>query len=68
MMRKWLAEKREKNSLTQQQVAERVGVTRQTISAIENGTANPSVFAAKAIAEVLEFPWSDFFDNKGLQK
>lgn len=30
-------------NLTQQQLAERIGVTRQTISLIEKGTYNPSL-------------------------
>lgn len=55
---------REAAGMTQEQLAEKVGVIRQTISNIECGLALPSVPTAKAIAEVLEFNWTDFFENK----
>ena len=38
--------------LTQQELAERVGVTRQTIVAIERGDYNPSITLALRIAKV----------------
>lgn len=62
-MRNWLVVLREQNNLTQIQVAETAEVTRQTISAIENGSANPSVETAKSIAKILGFPWTDFFEE-----
>lgn len=55
---------REAEGMTQEQLAEKVGVIRQTISNIECGLALPSVPTAKAIGEVLEFNWADFFENK----
>ena len=39
--------------MTQQQLAESVGVTRQTIIAIEKGSFNPSVKLALKISRVL---------------
>lgn len=39
--------------MTQQELAERVGVTRQTILSIEKGNYTPSVALALGIAEVL---------------
>lgn len=39
--------------LTQQQLAERIGVTRQTILAIEKGNYNPSVELALRLARAL---------------
>lgn len=41
-----------KDGMTQQKLAKRVGVTRQTIIAIEKGTFNPSVKLALKIAGV----------------
>ena len=38
--------------MTQQELAERVGVTRQTIVAIEKGSYNPSVALALRLARV----------------
>lgn len=52
---------REDNGITQEQLAEKVGVIRQTISNIECGLSRPSVETAKAIGEVLKFNWVDFF-------
>lgn len=55
---------REAAGMTQEQLAEKVGVIRQTISNIECGLALPSVPTAKAIGEVLEFNWAEFFEDK----
>lgn len=49
--------------MTQNELAEKVGVVRQNISNIECGLTKPSVKTAKAIAEVLGFLWTDFFSN-----
>jgi putative transcriptional regulator len=43
----------EAGDITQQQLAERVGVTRQTIHAIEKGNYNPSVELAIRLAQAL---------------
>jgi len=44
--------RRQLHEMTQQQLAERVGVTRQTIHSIERGRYNPSVGLALRLAEV----------------
>lgn len=59
-----LKKTRENAGMTQEQLAEKVGVIRQTISNIECGVALPSIPTARAIAEVLEFDWVDFFNDK----
>ena len=56
--------KREKKLLTQQQLAELVGVDRTLISKIESGAATPSVTTAKKIAAVLGFEWVRFFEDE----
>ena len=56
-----LKEERLKKGLTQQQLAEILGITRQTISHIECGRIKPSIDNAKAIAKVLNFDWANFF-------
>jgi putative transcriptional regulator len=43
----------ERNEMTQQELAERVGVTRQTINAIELGKYSPSLEVAFRIAAAL---------------
>ncbi|HOQ63929.1 MAG TPA: helix-turn-helix transcriptional regulator [Clostridia bacterium] len=42
------------NEMTQQQLADSVGVTRQTILAVENGKYSPSLELAFAIARVFD--------------
>lgn len=49
------------NEMTQKELAERVGVTRQTIMAIENAKYSPSLELAFQIAEVFQKPLSDIF-------
>jgi len=55
---------REKKLLTQQQLADLVGVDRTLISKIESGVSSPSVATAKKIAAVLGFDWTRFFEDE----
>jgi putative transcriptional regulator len=50
--------------LTQQQLARRVGVTRQTILSIEKGRYAPSVGLALSLAAVLEAPVESLFRRR----
>lgn len=52
---------REARGMTQQELADKVGVIRQTISHIETGRITPSVPTAQAIAQVLGIDWTSFF-------
>lgn len=47
--------------MTQQQLADLVGVTRQTILAVENGKYSPTLELAFAIAKVFDKPLEDVF-------
>lgn len=49
-----LRELRGERGLTQQEVASRIGVSRQTLNAIEGGKYSPSLEVAFLIAGVLE--------------
>ena len=49
------------DGMTQQQLAERVGVTRQTIISIERGRYRPSVELALRLARVFEVPVEELF-------
>jgi putative transcriptional regulator len=49
------------NELTQEQLAEKVGVTRQTILAIESAKYSPSLELAFKIARVFEVPLEEVF-------
>ena len=52
---------RVEHSLTQAELAERVGVTRQTIGLIENGGYNPTLNLCVAIAKALGKTLNDLF-------
>ena len=52
--------------MTQQELADRMGVTRQTILSIEKGKYTPSVALALCLAEVLDVSVETLFQlNKG---
>jgi putative transcriptional regulator len=55
----------ERNEMTQQDLAERVGVTRQTINAIELGKYSPSLEVAFRIAVALGVRIEDVFAYGG---
>ena len=49
------------DEMTQAELAERVGVTRQTVIAIEQGRYSPSLEVAFKIAAVFEMPLEEVF-------
>lgn len=51
----------EHQELTQQALAERIGVTRQTVNAIELGKYSPSLEVAFRIASVFKRPLEEVF-------
>jgi putative transcriptional regulator len=55
------------DEMTQQQLADKVGVTRQTIVAIEKGNYSPSLELAFRIALVFNSPLEEvfFWEDKG---
>ena len=52
---------RVEKSLSQEQLAEMVGVTRQTISMIESGNYNPTIKLCISICKVLNKTLNDIF-------
>ena len=52
---------RVEHNLTQAELAEKVGVTRQTIGLIENGGYNPTLHLCIAIAKALHKTLNDLF-------
>jgi putative transcriptional regulator len=56
---------RAKKDLTQEKLAELVGVTRTTINFVENERWIPSAYLALKIARVFEAPFEDVFFLKG---
>jgi putative transcriptional regulator len=51
----------ERGEMTQQELADRIGVTRQTVIAIEQGRYSPSLEAAFRIARVFAVPLEQVF-------
>jgi putative transcriptional regulator len=51
----------EHGEMTQQELADRIGVTRQTVNAIELGKYSPSLEAAFKIAAVFDKPLESVF-------
>ncbi len=52
-------------SMTQEELALRTGVSRQTIMSIERGDTNPSVLLAFKISSALEMPITEVFAMEG---
>jgi putative transcriptional regulator len=57
----------ERGEMTQQALAERIGVTRQTVNAIELGKYSPSLEVAFRIAAVFNRPLEDVFQYQADQ-
>ncbi len=60
-LRSKIKEFREEKGLTQTELAERIGVSRQTIYSLEKGDYNPSLTLSLKIAEVLNKPLNNIF-------
>jgi putative transcriptional regulator len=56
---------RKQRGITQEELAEALEVSRQTISAIENGRYNPSIILAFKIARYFGMPIEEIFIFEG---
>ncbi|MFD1495193.1 helix-turn-helix transcriptional regulator [Streptosporangium lutulentum] len=56
------------DEMTQAELAERIGVTRQTVIAIEQGRYSPSLEMAFQIAHVFKVPLDEVFQYPGSQE
>lgn len=56
------------DEMTQEELADKVGVTRQTIMAIEKGKYSPSLELAFRIAEVFQVPLHEVFTYNSEKK
>jgi putative transcriptional regulator len=57
----------DRGEMTQAELAERIGMTRQTVAAIEAGKYSPSLEAAFRIAEVFGVPLEQVFQWRGVK-
>lgn len=62
-MRDWLIAMREQKGFRQKYVAEKVGISPPSYCTIEKGKTRPTVETAKAIASVLGFDWTQFYEE-----
>lgn len=60
-MKNRLEEFRMRNGWTQQELADRVEVSRQTIISLENGRYNPSILLAFRLARLFQLQIEDLF-------
>ncbi|TFF94736.1 MAG: transcriptional regulator [Promethearchaeota archaeon] len=65
-MKSRVREIRDEKDLTQQELADLIGVSRQTIHYIEKGDYNPSLILAYKIADVLGTPVNDLFYREAI--
>ena len=59
-----MKEARTKAGLSQQELADKLGVSRQTINAIEKGDYNPTIKLCVGICRVLGLTLNDLFWNE----
>ena len=64
-MRNFIREKRIEVNLTQEQLSEQLGVSRQTIISLENGKYNPSLVLAHKLAQLFACQMEDLFIFEG---
>lgn len=53
---------RQKNSITQEQLAEQAGISPKNLSEIENGRGNPTLTSLEGLAGALGISLSELFD------
>ena len=49
--------------LTQEELAQKAGISRTHVTRIERGSAKPSVSVAKKLARILNVNWGDFYND-----
>ena len=65
---KYIMEKRKEKNMTQEQFAEKIGVSNRSISRWENGKTMPDFSLFPKICETLEVSVSELLEGKGIQK
>ena len=65
---KYIAENRKKKNMTQEQLAEKIGVTSKTISRWENGNYMPDISLLKPLSEELDITLNDLLSGEKVEK
>ena len=63
LKREWLIAFRKAKNLTQQELAEAIGISQISLSTYEQGIRTPKPQIAKKIARVLGFNWTKFYED-----
>lgn len=63
-MKNRIRELREQDGLTQKQLGEKVGVSRQAINAVETGKFDPSIWLAYDLAQLFNLSIEEVFNFK----
>lgn len=67
-MKNILEQKRKEFGITQEELADKLEVSRQTISSLEKGRYNPSIILAFKIAELFKVSIEDIFIYEGSEE
>lgn len=67
-MKNKVRELRERYGLTQAQLGEKIGVSRQAINAIETSKYDPSIWLAYDLAKFFSMSIEDIFDFEGSER
>lgn len=59
----WLKKLRQELGLTQEQAAQKIGISRFWYIDIELGRKSPSIKTAKKIAKAFSFDWKKFYES-----
>jgi len=59
-----LEEKRKEMGLTQEEIAQKLNISRQYYNALENHKRKPSVDLAKKLGGLLGFDWTIFYSDQ----
>lgn len=62
-MREWLVSIRRNLGLSQRSVADQINISPPSYCNIEHGKRKPTIEHAKAIAKVLGFDWTRFYED-----
>lgn len=65
---KGMRELRKIRGWTQQELAEKIGLSQETISQYENGTRTPNIIIAKRIAQAIQEPLDNISFDKNISK
>lgn len=66
-MHEWLKKQRQQLGYTQESFAKKIGIAKTTYSSYEQGYRTPSITTAKKMADILNVPWTIFFDKEVLE-